>query len=54
MRTPEESFRLTDDDTIAGVTADHRQACASSLTIAGTPISCANRYSPAEVYANAA
>lgn len=28
--TPEESFRLTDDDTVASVTAAHREACATA------------------------
>ena len=27
---PDESFRLTDDDTVASVTAAHRQACATA------------------------
>src|SRR5580704_9275583 len=30
---PEESFRLTDDDTIASVTAAHREACATARTM---------------------
>ena len=29
---PEESFRLTDDDTVASVTAAHREACARART----------------------
>ena len=28
--TPDDSFRLADDDTIAGVTAAHRRACATA------------------------
>lgn len=30
VQTPDESFRLGDDDTIASVTAAHRQACATA------------------------
>ncbi|HEX3563731.1 MAG TPA: DinB family protein [Acidimicrobiales bacterium] len=30
VQHPEESFRLTDDDTIASVTAAHREACATA------------------------
>jgi hypothetical protein len=30
VRSPEESFQLADDDTIASVTAAHRQACATA------------------------
>ena len=37
--SPDESFRLTDDDTIASVTAAHRQACATARTAAtGLPL----------------
>jgi hypothetical protein len=32
--SPEESFRLTNDDTIASVTAAHRQACAAARAAA--------------------
>jgi uncharacterized damage-inducible protein DinB len=35
VRNPEESFRLTDDDTIASVTAAHQQACATARTAVG-------------------
>jgi hypothetical protein len=30
VRTPDDSFQLADDDTIASVTAAHRQACATA------------------------
>ena len=30
VRTPEDSFQLADDDTVASVTAAHRQACATA------------------------
>jgi len=30
VNTPEESFQLADDDTVASVTAAHRQACATA------------------------
>lgn len=30
VRTPDESFRLTDGDTVASVTAAHREACATA------------------------
>ena len=30
VTTPEESFQLADDDTVASVTAAHRQACATA------------------------
>ncbi|MFD0205167.1 MULTISPECIES: DinB family protein [Saccharothrix] len=30
---PDESFRLSDDDTIASVTAAHREACATARTV---------------------
>jgi hypothetical protein len=32
VQSPEESFRLTDDDTIASVTAGYRAACATART----------------------
>ncbi len=32
VRTPDASFRLTDDDTIASVTATYRQACMTART----------------------
>ncbi|TCP44784.1 uncharacterized protein DUF664 [Tamaricihabitans halophyticus] len=32
VRSPEESFQLTDDDTIASITAAHRRACATART----------------------
>jgi hypothetical protein len=32
VQNPEESFRLTDDDTIASVTNAHREACATART----------------------
>jgi uncharacterized damage-inducible protein DinB len=32
-QNPEESFRLTDDDTLASVTAAHREACATARTV---------------------
>ena len=32
LPNPDESFRLTDDDTVASVTAAHRQACATART----------------------
>ena len=32
LQNPEESFRLTDDDTVASVTAAHREACAKART----------------------
>ena len=36
---PDESFRLTDDDTIASVTAAHREACATARTaVADLPL----------------
>src|SRR5260370_36892439 len=37
VQNPEESFRLTDDDTVASVTAAHREACAKART-AGTDL----------------
>src|ERR1041384_5193250 len=33
VRSPEESFRLSDDDTIASVTAAHRDACAPARKV---------------------
>jgi uncharacterized damage-inducible protein DinB len=33
VQNPEESFRLTDDDTVASVTAAHREACATARTV---------------------
>ncbi|AHH98127.1 DinB family protein [Kutzneria viridogrisea] len=30
VRTPDESFRLSEDDTVASVTAAHREACATA------------------------
>lgn len=39
VRSPDESFRLTDDDTIASVTAAHRDACATARTVVtGLPL----------------
>ena len=39
VQNPEESFRLADDDTVASVTAVHREACATARTaIAGLPL----------------
>ncbi len=39
VRNPEESFRLADDDTVASVTAAHREACVTaSATVAGLPL----------------
>ncbi|WP_424186292.1 DinB family protein [Actinokineospora sp. G85] len=39
VRTPDDSFQLHDDDTIASVTATHRQACAAARTmIADLPL----------------
>lgn len=36
---PDESFRLTDDDTVASVTAAHREACATARTaVADLPL----------------
>jgi hypothetical protein len=34
VQSPGESFQLDDDDTIAGITAAHRQACATARAIA--------------------
>jgi hypothetical protein len=37
--TPEESFRLADDDTVSSVTAAHRAACARARTVVdGLPL----------------
>jgi uncharacterized damage-inducible protein DinB len=33
VANPEESFRLSDDDTIASVTAAHREACATARAV---------------------
>jgi hypothetical protein len=33
VQGPDESFRLTDDDTVASVTAAHRQACATARAV---------------------
>ena len=39
VRTPDESFQLTDDDTAASVKAAHRQACARArLAVADLPM----------------
>jgi uncharacterized damage-inducible protein DinB len=39
VQSPDESFRLSDDDTIASVTAAHREACATArTTIADLPL----------------
>ena len=39
VQNPEESFRLTDDDSIASVTAAHRDACASArAAVADLPL----------------
>jgi len=39
VQSPEESFRLFDDDTVASVTAAHREACATArTTIADLPL----------------
>jgi hypothetical protein len=39
VQNPEESFRLSDDDTVASVTAAHREACATARTaIADLPL----------------
>ncbi|ROP37022.1 DinB family protein [Saccharothrix texasensis] len=36
---PDESFRLADDDTVASVTAAHREACATArAAVAGLPL----------------
>jgi hypothetical protein len=33
VSNPDESFRLTDDDTVASVTTAHREACATARTV---------------------
>jgi hypothetical protein len=33
VQSPEESFRLSEDDTVASVTAAHREACATARTM---------------------
>jgi hypothetical protein len=33
VRSPDDSFRLADDDTIASVTAAHREACATARAV---------------------
>ncbi|HEY3682181.1 MAG TPA: DinB family protein [Streptosporangiaceae bacterium] len=33
VRTPDESFRIADDDTVASVTAAHRAACATARAV---------------------
>jgi hypothetical protein len=39
VQNPQESFRLTDGDTVASVTAAHREACATARTAAaGLPL----------------
>jgi hypothetical protein len=39
VQSPEESFGLTDDDTVASVTAAHREACATARTaVADLPL----------------
>ncbi|MFI6607915.1 DinB family protein [Streptomyces poriferorum] len=39
VQSPDESFRLTDEDTIASVTAAHRGACATARTVVtGLPL----------------
>jgi hypothetical protein len=39
VRTPEESFRITDEDTVTSVRAAHRQACATArLAVADLPM----------------
>ncbi|WP_028934198.1 DinB family protein [Pseudonocardia spinosispora] len=35
VQSPGESFRLTDDDTVASVTAAHREACATARAAVG-------------------
>src|ERR671911_471301 len=54
VQTPDESFRLADDDTVASVTAAHRRSCASWPTTAGTPTSCASRCSPTDRWGSSA
>ncbi|MER7725690.1 DinB family protein [Streptomyces sp. NPDC096323] len=39
VQSPDASFRLTDDDTVASVTAAHRDACATARTVVtGLPL----------------
>ncbi|HZX09254.1 DinB family protein [Kribbella sp.] len=39
VRTPDDSFRLTDDDTIASVVAAHQQACETARSaVVGLPL----------------
>lgn len=39
VQSPDESFRLSDDDTVASVTAAHREACATARTaVADLPL----------------
>jgi uncharacterized damage-inducible protein DinB len=39
VQTPDESFQLTDDDTVASITAAHRQACSTARTeVADLPL----------------
>ena len=39
VQSPEESFRLTDDDTVTSVKAAHRQACATARSaVADLPL----------------
>jgi hypothetical protein len=39
VQTPDESFRLADDDTVASVTAAHRKACATArAAVADLPL----------------
>jgi hypothetical protein len=33
VQNPQESFRLADDDTVASITAAHREACATALAV---------------------
>jgi hypothetical protein len=33
VQSPDESFRLSDEDTVASVTAAHREACATARTV---------------------
>ncbi|WP_410598217.1 DinB family protein [Amycolatopsis sp. lyj-90] len=39
LRNPDESFRLSDEDTVASLTAAHREACATArTTVADLPL----------------
>ncbi|WP_410662452.1 DinB family protein [Amycolatopsis sp. lyj-84] len=39
VRNPDESFRLSDEDTVASITAAHREACATArTTVADLPL----------------